>query len=962
MMESRRRHREPQLFVADSNDNGNATATATMAPPPPPPQPLPRRRRPPSSLPVSPLVLLSLAALAFALVAVSVSTVRTTTTAGAGGSGSGPGGAAAELDYLSGGGAPPSARPREEASAREEAQSAGAKGRAKGRRTAALRRSREGRGGKGGIARGGDDENDAGDDAENDNGDGRDADDDDDPRPRKRPRGRRWRGWPEARGGDNDGENDGNDDSNDNGSNDNGSNDNGNDAGSAWWRRSSKCFEIDRVCHRREFNEWFYYSPPPPADDAKIRTPPFQPTMELKPAAAKYDGGKDVAEKRIKIKLSSESKATSEEMSWEKMGASFVVARKDADNGTRGGGRPAGGGRCEISSTPTHVVLQSLFNDMIGEFYARTLLRLYKHMTRGAETEGDEDAAGEGDAINNNKRKRRPWEEDVQFYVHVPYGNKKMLDGHRLLLGGMQSDPAAPVARSFVDLFRFPAPETDGKGVASDEEDCRCYEKMVFCGYDVFAHPTDVRSEDLEEYESEDERKGGGEGGEDENDNDGGDDNDDNDNEDEDNDDEDNDNEARQLGNKGLEESPTADTKYTLWCAGKLSSDDSKVCGRSAAKYGEAYACRDWGGLRDFLSRNFVRRYPSLERDVVARRRAQLADAGVLDDSYPEGGDTAEFTIVGLTQRTYRRSWINLPEVLEKCNAAGRFERVLCVEVNVEKTTSPYEQLLLHRSLDVLIGVHGAQLTQAVLLPPRAHVLELLPWVPPYIRGKWVRTTHVPTPLGVIFHNTDLNHAGYSLDRSSVPLCEGVGEEALQTCFLKRRKHFIWENRDFNVDPEPMLRYLETFVLPGRRKDKSCEELWDGLDDERFVLYNVWCRKPRYWYPSAKGECVRGAGYPLDHTVPRVRESSLFDDREGCCAAFPDVCREVEGARKGGSSTSSPGKVDDDGDDDYDYALFHMYHKEEPESGTPGGPRTARRARRRAKARRAGEEKKGPAN
>ena len=49
-----------------------------------------------------------------------------------------------------------------------------------------------------------------------------------------------------------------------------------------------------------------------------------------------------------------------------------------------------------------------------------------------------------------------------------------------------------------------------------------------------------------------------------------------------------------------------------------------------------------------------------------------------------------------------------------------------------------------------------AQLTQAVLLPPHAHVLELLPWIPDYIRGKWVQTKHMPTPLGVIFLNTDL--------------------------------------------------------------------------------------------------------------------------------------------------------------------------------------------------------------
>ena len=54
------------------------------------------------------------------------------------------------------------------------------------------------------------------------------------------------------------------------------------------------------------------------------------------------------------------------------------------------------------------------------------------------------------------------------------------------------------------------------------------------------------------------------------------------------------------------------------------------------------------------------------------------------------------------------------------------------------------------------LSLRRAQLTQAVLLPPHAHILELLPWIPDYIRGKWVQTKHMPTPLGIIFLNTDL--------------------------------------------------------------------------------------------------------------------------------------------------------------------------------------------------------------
>lgn len=111
------------------------------------------------------------------------------------------------------------------------------------------------------------------------------------------------------------------------------------------------------------------------------------------------------------------------------------------------------------------------------------------------------------------------------------------------------------------------------------------------------------------------------------------------------------------------------------------------------------------------------------------------------------------------------------------------------------------------------------------------------------VRGTWVQTRHVPTPLGVIFHNTDLNHLGFPLERDSVPLCEGVSEDELEGCFFSKgnRKKFVWDSRDFNVKPEVVIQYIERFVLFSGMGDKQpCNELNNRLD-EKFVLYNVWC-------------------------------------------------------------------------------------------------------------------------
>jgi hypothetical protein len=137
--------------------------------------------------------------------------------------------------------------------------------------------------------------------------------------------------------------------------------------------------------------------------------------------------------------------------------------------------------------------------------------------------------------------------------------------------------------------------------------------------------------------------------------------------------------------------------------------------------------------LRSTLLDNILARYPNAEVDIMQHRRKILLGRQLIDENYR--GDTREWTFVGLAQRSSRRSWINIRKVSEACDATFlrntiHQRNVLCLEVNVEKSKSPQEQLIIHRALDAMIGIHGAQLTQAILLRSNAHVLELLPWVP----------------------------------------------------------------------------------------------------------------------------------------------------------------------------------------------------------------------------------------
>ena len=127
----------------------------------------------------------------------------------------------------------------------------------------------------------------------------------------------------------------------------------------------------------------------------------------------------------------------------------------------------------------------------------------------------------------------------------------------------------------------------------------------------------------------------------------------------------------------GFRAASESNVKYTLWSAGKLdklSNLDTGACGRAAGSKGIEYECRSWSELRNFLSSNFYKHYPTLERDLVTRRRELLLGKGAIDEGYR--GDTKEFTVIGFTQRTYRRAWLNLPSILEDYNLAS-FEQAV---------------------------------------------------------------------------------------------------------------------------------------------------------------------------------------------------------------------------------------------------------------------------------------------
>lgn len=244
--------------------------------------------------------------------------------------------------------------------------------------------------------------------------------------------------------------------------------------------------------------------------------------------------------------------------------------------------------------------------------------------------------------------------------------------------------------------------------------------------------------------------------------------------------------------------------------------------------------------LRQDLLNKFVRDNSMLGDHIQQRRNQSIPDVGSADVSSATGAVSSaqrheEWKIIGLSQRIKRRRWEGLEDIIKQCNEEFNSKMIVCIEVNIEKEIDPVGHAVAHAGLDVLMGIHGAQLTEGLLMPKGSLVVEFLPWIPyNWTRwGSWTAMCDSPTPLGIIFKDTDLNHIGYPLQRSSVDDCHR--ENFTKTCM--EQGHLAWDNRNFVLEWDVVRDIVNRFVIA---KSKTCREFQDQEGGD-YVLYNVNC-------------------------------------------------------------------------------------------------------------------------
>jgi hypothetical protein len=475
---------------------------------------------------------------------------------------------------------------------------------------------------------------------------------------------------------------------------------------------------------------------------------------------------------------------------------------------------------CHYSPIVNHLTLHSYSDSMLGEFYVRLLMGFWDIVQAiYSRPLPQHDQPPNARTQFNQHDQRQVFLEQTQLYLHFFEAPADILESHKLFLNIMYgANPLLP----FTALL--------------DTTNCRCMKRLLLCGYQ------EVVDKDGKKIDSN--------------------------------------------YDNHSQNNNSAEAKSLFLQPGRFVGPNNHATNPPPRKFFHAKQ-----EMRTVLRRDIIEVNPLLQESIERHRQTQVAWYGSSASSTSSGSQSLlntskhdEWTIVGLAQRTTRRKWLGLTTLQRHCNAKFKSRKLICVIVNIEdeKWSNPIQHVVAHAGLDALIGIHGAQLTEALFMPPGSLVVEFLPWIPSHLGvnwGGWTTWTHRPTPLGILFSETDLNHVGYPLGRASASYY--CAQNVTRKCFSQKNNQ--WDNRDFFISYEELDAVITKLILdddengegvtaaaaaaavlaPSRRAPRTCDHFNSQAGDD-YVLYNIHC------VPSKSGKKKRQATTTTSTASPGV--------------------------------------------------------------------------------------------
>eukprot|EP01083_Nonionella_stella_P093435 261857_1 len=205
-------------------------------------------------------------------------------------------------------------------------------------------------------------------------------------------------------------------------------------------------------------------------------------------------------------------------------------------------------------------------------------------------------------------------------------------------------------------------------------------------------------------------------------------------------------------------------------------------------------------------------------------------------DKYTFMDEIDEWRFIGLYDRKVRRSWLKIQKHQRLCNEKYNKYKIFCHIIILENFLHSRDVIIIHRASFMLVGVHGAQLTDAIWMKydgTNKYIIELLPYGAP----KYTSSILKPTALGVIFWGSQYNHVGLKLLNTSMQ-------------YPQKR----WDDNDFYVKWERLTLVIDFLILDGGgmcnrfgRSDRL--EIPKNVMDLGFAVYNAYCvEDPFIWH------------------------------------------------------------------------------------------------------------------
>ena len=188
--------------------------------------------------------------------------------------------------------------------------------------------------------------------------------------------------------------------------------------------------------------------------------------------------------------------------------------------------------------------------------------------------------------------------------------------------------------------------------------------------------------------------------------------------------------------------------------------------------------------------------------------------------------NASQWRFIGFYQRTKRRRWNNIRSSLRVCNKRYKPFRILCIEINLEGFLHSKDLIIMHRGLMMVVGIHGATLTDAVFMENGVgnYIIELLPHNGP----DWTSSLDQPTLSGVLFWKSKFNYVGMKLGDKSV-----IGDGGM------------WYDQDFIVNADMLVEIIDFLIVDEggyceKFKRADMVQVPEGLEGN-FAIYNAYC-------------------------------------------------------------------------------------------------------------------------